>query len=509
MPMAVRVLVTALSASLLVGGCGGSRAPSDPPAASPTPSATAGATSAPAPAAAAPSGTSDWDRFGYDAAKTSRAPRGIAAPAVAGLQQRRIGLPGTVDASPIYLAGVRVAGKRRNVIVVTTTYGRTLALDAVSGRTLWTFTPSSYGDVAGSPQFTTATPLSDRRWVYAATPDGHIHKLAVANGKEAGGAWPVSITRDATHEKIASSLNLSGGRVLVTTGGYIGDAPPYQGKVVAIDARSGRITSVWNSLCSDRREIIQPSSCDASDSAIWGRAGAVVDPGDRHVYVTTSNAPFDGRTNWGDSVLELSPGAGRLLRHYTPSEQKQLESGDVDLGSTSPALLPDPRSGKVGFALQGGKDGKLRLLGLPGSFQGVTGAAGPRLGGERQIVPAPGNTDVFTAIAVLHQSGETTAFVATNEGTAAWRFSGSRLTPLWSNGTPGTSPVLAGSVLWVYDPSGGLVAYRPQSGKEIHRFAVPPGHWNSPIVAGGRVYLPTGDANQHRTSGSLSVFSAG
>ena len=55
-----------------------------------------------------------------------------------------------------------------------------------------------------------------------------------------------------THEKIASALNLSRGLLLVTTGGYIGDAPPYQGHVVAIDAGSGRIAHVWNSLCSNR-----------------------------------------------------------------------------------------------------------------------------------------------------------------------------------------------------------------------------------------------------------------
>jgi hypothetical protein len=508
MPMASRVLLAALLTALAAGGCGGSGGADPPPAPSATPSAAPSATATAAPPAAA-SAQDDWNRFGYDAAKTSRAPRGIAPDRVAALRQRRIGLPGTVDSSPIFLAGVRVAGQQRDVIVMTTTYGRTLALDADSGRTLWQFTPSTYGDVAGSAQITTATPLSDRRWVWAASPDGRIHKLALADGKEAGGAWPVAVTKDATHEKIASSLNADRGKLLVTTGGYIGDAPPYQGKVLAIDQGSGRITSVWNSLCSDRREVIQPSSCDASDSAIWGRAGAVVDPADHHVYATTSNAPFDGRTNWGDSVIELSPGAERPLRHYTPREQEQLDSGDIDLGSTSPALLPDPGSGKVDYAVQGGKDGKLRLLALGASLHGMTGAAGPQLGGEQQIVTAPGGTDVFTAVAVLHQSRRTEMFVATNDGTAALRFSGGRLHPLWSNGTPGTSPVLAGDVLWVYDLTGGLVAYRPQTGQVIHRFAVPPGHWNSPIVARGRVYLPTGNANDRRTSGSLSVFSSG
>ena len=64
----------------------------------------------------------------------------------------------------------------------------------------------------------------------------------------------------------------------MTTGGYIGDAPPYQGHVVAIDRASGRIRGVFNSLCSDRHTIFAPSSCASSDSAIWARSGAVVEP---------------------------------------------------------------------------------------------------------------------------------------------------------------------------------------------------------------------------------------
>jgi hypothetical protein len=67
--------------------------------------------------------------------------------------------------------------------------------------------------------------------------------------------------------------------VLVGTGGYIGDAPPYQGHVVAIDANSGRVVHVWNSLCSDEHRLIEPSTCPESDSAIWARAGVVFEPG--------------------------------------------------------------------------------------------------------------------------------------------------------------------------------------------------------------------------------------
>jgi hypothetical protein len=58
----------------------------------------------------------------------------------------------------------------------------------------------------------------------------------------------------------------------------------------------------------------------------------------------------------------------------------------------------------------------------------------------------------------------------------------------------------------VYDPGGGLNVYRPDSGKLVRHFDLPSGHWNSPIVAGGRVYVPTGDSNDHSDSGELSIL---
>jgi hypothetical protein len=384
------LLAAGLAIALLVG-CGGGD--SDSSAKVVTDSPASGA-----PGAAPARRAGDWTRFGYDIARTDDAPPGISAAKVARLSEQRVKLAGTVDSSPIYLSRVRVKGRERELLVMTTTYGKTLGVDAATGATLWTFTPSSYSHMAGSPQITTATPVADPsdRYVYAASPDGLIHKLRVSNGSQArSGHWPVSVTRDPSHEKIASALNLDGRWVLVTTGGYIGDAPPYQGKVVAIDRRSGRIAHVFNSLCSNRRAIINPSTCSAQESAIWGRAGAVGDPVTHKVYTTSSNGPWNGSTNWGDTLLELSPGVGRFLRHWTPADQKQLEEGDVDLGSTSPVLLPDPNGGRTArFLLQGGKDARLHLLDLRTSLFGVTGAAGTHLGGEVQDIPVVGNTQM-------------------------------------------------------------------------------------------------------------------
>ena len=117
--------------------------------------------------------------------------------------------------------------------------------------------------------------------------------------------------------------------MIATTGGYIGDAPPYQGHVVTIDRASGRIIHVWNSLCSGQHRLLVPSRCPVSDSAIWARSGAVVEPGSGRLLVATGNAtasrPFDGVSYWSDSVLELSPDAARLLHNWTPRNQAAAE----------------------------------------------------------------------------------------------------------------------------------------------------------------------------------------
>src|SRR6202162_5019430 len=98
----------------------------------------------------------DWPMFGGNVESTSAnpMPTGITAANVAQLARRQVKLDGTVDARPIYLQGVTVHGARHNAIFVTTTYGKTLALDADSGGVLWEYTPPSYQALAGTRQIT-------------------------------------------------------------------------------------------------------------------------------------------------------------------------------------------------------------------------------------------------------------------------------------------------------------------------------------------------------------------
>jgi outer membrane protein assembly factor BamB len=440
--------------------------------------------------------SADWPQFGWDVASSgaSNAWSGINSRNLGSLVRHQIQIDGIVDASVIYLNRVTVNGSMHDVFFMTTTYGKTIALDANSDALLWEYTPSQYTAWAGTAQITTSTPAADpdRQHIYAAAPDGNVRKLAISDGQV---VWTTAITLLPQLEKIASPLKVFNGNIIAVTGGYIGDAPPYQGHVAIIDAQSGHLLNVWNSLCSNRAGLIDPSSCADTRSAIWGRAGAAIDSATGNIFVATGNGPYDGSINWGDSMIELSPDATHILGNYTPTDNTQLEDGDVDLGSTSPVLL------SPGIVAQGGKDGLIRTL----STESIGGAA-PHAGGELQTMSTPSGNLLFTAPAVWNDKGQTWMFAADSGATAAWTFSNGTLTRMWSNSAGGTSPVVAGGLLYIYNPQGALYVYDPVQGTQLGKLESGSGHWNSPIVVEGRIALPEGNANDHATSGVLDVW---
>lgn len=265
----------------------------------------------------------DWPTFGWDISRTS-APKvsmGLSADRIGLLSLQRVTLDGTVDGTAIYLRGATIGGSAYDAFFVTTTYGKTLALDADSGDLLWEYTPRSYERLKGTYRITNATPVADddRKYIYASAPDGVIRKLSVADGRV---VWATTITKLPEREKIASPLSFFRGRVLAATNGYIGDEPPYQGHVAILDAATGSLLHVWNSLSSDRHELLDPRFVPQSDSGIWGRAGIIIDSATGNLYIATGNGLWDGSVNWGDSVIELDPGCNTDPGKLHPREHR-------------------------------------------------------------------------------------------------------------------------------------------------------------------------------------------
>lgn len=424
-------------------------------------------------------------------------------------------LPGTVDSSAIYLRNVLVGGKRRDVYVVDTTYGRTIALDATTGAILWQFVPPGISSWEGSLQITTASPVVGPRLlhVYSASPDGKIHKLALATGREVGGRWPLAVTRDPTQEKISSSLKIYGPYVLAALSGLsekIGTTSTRVGHLVEIDRQTGRVAHVFNAECSDRTTIIVPGSCDASEGGIWSRTPATVDA-KGNLLVATANGLWDGRTHWGDSVLELSPTL-KPIQSYTPANQAALDRDDLDLGSSAPAILT------AHIALQAGKDGVLRLLDLD-LLNGRAHAARPYLGGEISEAAAPGGGEVLTQPAVWQRPNrEPWVFVANDFGISGYELvvkPKPHLKLMWNDGRGCSSPVMADGLLYAYDIiTGGLGVYNPdpstgteEPNEPLLSLTIPPGHWSSPVIADGHIALGAGNANVHATTGGFYLWS--
>ena len=205
-------------------------------------------------------------------------------------------------------------------------------------------------------------------------------------------------------------------------------------------------------------------------------------------------------------MLELAPDAGALLHNWTPADQAHLDANDLDVGSTSPALLP--AFGGMRLALQGGKAGVMDLLDLD-RLNGTTGGPGRRLGGQVSETSTPDGAQVLTQPAVWSSGGHTYVFVADGSATAAYELVDAahpRLRRLWQQGSGGTSPVIAGGLLYVFDPGGTLNIRRPLSGALVRALPAGGGHWNSPIVTGGRLVEPTGAYGSSTSSSVIDIW---
>jgi hypothetical protein len=217
-------------------------------------------------------------------------------------------------------------------------------------------------------------------------------------------------------------------------------------------------------------------------------------PGSGNLLVATGNGLWDGHTYWGDAVIELSPKTA-MLGNYTPTNTAELNAIDGDIGSTSPVYLTS------NLIAQGGKDGKIRLLSLT-RMKGTS----PHKGHEVQVVSTPLGGYFSTTPAVWRNNGQTWMIAADGGATQAWKLSNGRLHSVWRRANAGTSPVVAGGLLYVYGGNGGLNVFKPATGQVLKKLTTGGGHWNSPIVTDGLVVLPEGNANDHATTGVLDIW---
>ena len=483
---------------------------------------------------AAPAAAADWLQFGFDpshrginTAETTLSPANVAQLKLL----YSVTLPAKAEGAPVLLANVVSSGhgkkSKYDVLFLTLRNGTLLALDAATGKQLWSQYPAgSNACAANGGCFTTSSPAIDpgRQYVYNYALDGYVHKYQVSNGTEVSGrGWPqlVSTKPDTEAESAALGFATAGDRAtylyatissapwLSDFGGY-----DYQGHITAISLSTGKQIT-FNVTCSDQGSvhfvkndpnppIISQPDCakqfftnngqtlSAGDGGIWGRGGATYDPANDRIYIATGNGLFDannGGHNWSDSVLAL-PAALTSARttpvnSYTPVEYQSMMYYNNDLGSTSPVLVPAPAgSVRTHLGLQVGKDSYLRLIDL----DMMSGAAG-NTGGDLFVGAVPQGNEVKTQPLVWTNPAthDLMLIIANNFGISASRIYADPANgnlpaiqgsgpPNWVNpgvavagsstSTGGSSPVIANGVLY-YAGGSGVLALDPVSGATL------------------------------------------
>jgi outer membrane protein assembly factor BamB len=362
-------------------------------------------------------------------------------------------------------------------VIVATENDSVYAFDAATGAERWMrhlATPVSgsalpCGNV--DPSGITGTPVADAAtgtlWVVTfSSPAVHtLWGLDLSTGAVTSSRNADAPGADARAEQQRGALAILGTRVYVPYGGLFGDCSDYHGWVVGLSTAepSSGTKLTWET--------------PAARAGIWAPPGLVTSNGS--LFVATGNGDPIDQIGYSDSVVRLSS-ALAVQDSFTPRDFAHLSANDLDLGSTSPAILPG------GLVFQIGKDGVGYLLeanhlgGSGGDIEGVSvcgeGMGGDAVDGNLVVVSCTGG---LYAIRVTPPTGSTGA-----QMTVAWAQTSVRPGP----------PVVAGGEVWDVDRDGAVVGLSLTTGAVQYRHAVTvAGSFPSLSAAGGRLFVPDGD----------------
>jgi hypothetical protein len=278
---------------------------------------------------------------------------------------------GHLYAQPLYW---QPPGSASAELIVATESDTVLAIDARSGRTLWTRSLGQPVPLASQlcgnidPLGITGTPAIDPQTqtlyldAMVAEPSGAHHlifALSLRNGATLPG-WPVDVAAslaarglrfNAPDQNQRGALAILDGRVYVPYGGHFGDCGDYRGWVVGVALANPRDVVSWVT--------------GARGGGVWAPGGIASDG--RFLFFATGNT--FGAREWsdGEAVFRLSPNLARSLQpqdYFAPADWRALDARDADLGGTNPLLFDAPTAAGVPqpLVLALGKDGRAYLL---------------------------------------------------------------------------------------------------------------------------------------------------
>ena len=410
-----------------------------------------------------PSGT-QWTTYYGDAARTGFASDGPASAGRVHQQWTSPRLDGDVYAQPL------VVGNR---VVIATENNTVYALHVSDGSIEWKRhlgepVPASAlpcGNV--DPVGVTSTPVVDVRAgriyvVGLVQPTQHVlFSLALTTGRVVTSVRVDASGADPTVHNQRGALTLSQGTVFIPYGGRYGDCGDYHGRVVAV-AVSGR-------------GLGQPESYTLPtqrEGGFWAPPGPVLDA-NGNLFLASGNSSSSGAYDYGNSVVRLTAHL-RLVDSWAPEDWAALNAGDIDIGSTSPVLLPGNRVFQIGKAGVGFLLASEHLGGI---------------GGELHSGDVCGGGGVFGGIA---HDGDV-LFVPCTDGVVRVTVKGDTFETGWTArvSTPGPTVVADGAVWTVATGDGTLVALDESSGRTMASQPVGrvPSRFTSPAVSGGRVIV--------------------
>ncbi len=314
---------------------------------------------------------------------------------------RTLPLDGKVDAQPLYVSKLGVAGTIRNVVFAATEHDSVYAYDADTGTALWHVsllpTGEALSDTHGCGQVTpeigiTSTPVIDRGagthgtiFVVAMSKDAssnyhqRLHALDLTTGAEIpGGPIEIAATFPAAggatttfspgqYEERAALL-LSNGTIYTSWTSHC-DVAPYTGWIIAYSESTLARTGVLN---------VAPNS--GAGPAIWMSGGGPAADAAGNVYLLTANGAFEttldangfpNKQDYGNSFVKIANAGGTLsvADYFTMFNEVAESNADQDLGSGGSMLLPDlmDSTNTVRHLMVGaGKDGNIYIVNRDG-----------------------------------------------------------------------------------------------------------------------------------------------
>ena len=303
-------------------------------------------------------------------------------------------ISGHIYAQPLYW---RPDNAGHGFVIAVTESNSVYALDAQTGRVAWRTELGQPVSLASlpcgniDPVGITGTPVIDAAngTIYFGAMRGQqgkprhlFYALRLADGSVQPG-FPIDVAAglagrgirfDPTVQNQRGALALLNGRVIVPFGGHYGDCGHYHGVLVAIGGEPPQIVSAWETR--------------AAKGGVWAPAG--VSEADGSLYFATGNT--EGARDWqdGDGVFRLQSDLAHNTATssvFAPSNWKQLDDNDLDLGGVTPLPLSPPGS-YMPLLLALGKDGNAYLLNRT-NLGGIGGALAIYKAARGAIITAP------------------------------------------------------------------------------------------------------------------------